>query len=69
MGERMGRKPKFRRSEEETTCAGDTSIARKLFGTPRINAEQLMDWVADWVQRGGETIGKPTHFEVRDGRY
>ena len=33
--------------------------------TPR----QLIEWIADWVMRGGETLGKPTHFEVRDGRF
>jgi hypothetical protein len=26
-------------------------------------------WVAHWVQAGGKNIGKPTHFEVTDGKY
>ena len=30
---------------------------------------QLMTWVADWVARGGKTLGKPTHFGSRDGRF
>ena len=38
-------------------------------GQPRVNAEQLIEWVADWVKRGGQNLGKPTHFEVRDGKY
>jgi hypothetical protein len=25
--------------------------------------------VADWVQQGGRALGKPTKFEVRDGRF
>jgi hypothetical protein len=29
----------------------------------------MIGWVADWLQRGGKTLGKPTHFEVRDGTY
>ena len=27
------------------------------------------DWTADWLNRGGELLDKPTHFEVVDGRY
>jgi hypothetical protein len=30
---------------------------------------RMVDWVADWVARGGRTLGKPTRFEVRDGRF
>jgi hypothetical protein len=25
--------------------------------------------VADWVSRGQPGLGKPTHFETRDGKY
>jgi len=69
MGERMDRKPKFSGAEQETTCAGNAAGAQKLFGLPCVNAERLMEWAVDWVKRGGEYLGKPTHFEVRDGRY
>jgi hypothetical protein len=40
-----------------------------LFGLPRISAERLMEWIADWVRSGGPSLGKPTHFEVRDGQF
>jgi hypothetical protein len=40
-----------------------------LFGYPRAPAEQLVQWIADWVRRGGANLGKPTHFEVRDGKF
>ena len=29
----------------------------------------MVQWIADWVMRGGESLGKPTHFESRDGRF
>jgi len=29
----------------------------------------MLDWIADWTMRGGETLAKPTHFEDRAGRF
>ena len=29
----------------------------------------MIDWTADWLMRGGASHGKPTHYEVRDGRF
>jgi hypothetical protein len=29
----------------------------------------LQPWVAHWVQAGGPSLNKPTHFEVTDGRF
>ena len=44
-------------------------LGHRLLGYPRVGAGQLTRWIADWVRRGGATLGKPTHFEVRDGRF
>lgn len=38
-------------------------------GIPFIRDEELMEWVASWVAHGGESLGKPTHFESRDGKF
>jgi hypothetical protein len=40
-----------------------------LLGEPELRLAQLLDWVADWVARGGRSLGKPTHFEATDGRF
>ena len=69
IGRFLGKKPKFAGTELETACLGNAAEAYRLFGLPRVGAGQLIEWVADWVGRGGESLGKPTHFEVRDGRY
>ena len=38
-------------------------------GAPRVDASRLLAWTADWTQRGGESLDKPTHFESRSGRF
>lgn len=47
----------------------DASRAIERFGRPRVPAETVIRWTADWLRRGGRTLGKPTHFEVQDGRF
>jgi hypothetical protein len=47
----------------------DASEAARLFGPPVVPLQRLLDWVADWVASGGESLGKPTKFEVRDGAF
>jgi len=56
----------------ETSSDAFLSNATKsyeLVGRPDVSAEKMIRWTADWVARGGESLGKPTHFETRDGKY
>jgi NAD dependent epimerase/dehydratase family len=61
--------PRFEGKESEDALLSNAQKAYHCFGQPRITAEQIMAWVADWVERGGETWAKPTHFEERAGRF
>jgi nucleoside-diphosphate-sugar epimerase len=65
----MGKPVEFRGQEAPEAILSDSRRAWTLFPPPAIGAEQLIRWTADWIARGGETLGKPTHFEVRDGRF
>jgi len=56
-------------SEAADAFLSNAEKAHKLFGLPRVAAEQLIRRVADWVKRGGESLAKPTHFEVRHGKF
>jgi nucleoside-diphosphate-sugar epimerase len=69
LGERLGRAPLIVGKEEPTAWLTDTSQAVKLFGQPVVDTEQLVSWTADWVSRSMPSLGKPTKYEVRDGRY
>jgi len=69
LGARLGREPKIVGTEEPTAWLTDTSQAVKLFGPPVVDTEQLIAWTANWVARSMPSLGKPTKYEVRDGRY
>src|SRR5438876_7368367 len=68
-GRHLGREPVLVGQEEPTAWLTNTSLAVKLFGLPVVNTDQLIKWTADWVQRDMPSLGKPTKYEVRDGRY
>jgi len=69
LGRLMGREPKLAGSEAPDALLGNGEEAVRRYGRPRVSPEQLIRWVADWVQQGGESLAKPTHFEVRDGKF
>jgi nucleoside-diphosphate-sugar epimerase len=68
-GRRFGRAPVLAGAEAPTAWLIDTAQAQRLFGAPRVPLAAMIDWTADWVARGGASLGKPTHFETRDGKY
>ena len=68
-GRRLGKAPVFVGQEATTAWLEDTSQSQALFGEPRVSLDTMIDWVADWIQRGGASLGKPTHFSTRDGKY
>jgi nucleoside-diphosphate-sugar epimerase len=68
-GERLGRPVQYSGAERETAWLWDASRSCAVFGPPVVTLEQMIEWTAAWVERGGRTLNKPTHFEVRDGNY
>jgi nucleoside-diphosphate-sugar epimerase len=69
LGKRLGKAPRLTGSEAQTAWIVDTAASQRLFGPPRVPLASMIDWVADWVSRGGPTLGKDTHFGTRDGKY
>ncbi len=68
-GKRLGRAPVLSGQEAPTAWLEDTRESQRLLGVPRVPLERMIDWVADWVQRGRPSHGKPTRFSTRDGKY
>lgn len=68
-GRLLDRPAQFRGKEGDTALLSDGHLGHARYGSPRVDAVQLMQWIANWVRRGGRTLERPTHFEVRDGRF
>lgn len=68
-GKRLGKPVRFAGTESSDALLSNASKSYELFGRPRVSATQIIDWIADWVRRGGSTLAKPTHFENRAGQF
>jgi nucleoside-diphosphate-sugar epimerase len=66
---RFGRNAEFCGEEAATGWINNAQRMLLEFGPPRVPIERMIDWTADWLARGMSSYGKPTHYEVRDGRY
>jgi nucleoside-diphosphate-sugar epimerase len=68
-GARFKRPCRYRGIPGPVALLSDASQCHQLLGPPEVSTETLMEMVAAWVEVGGESLNKPTHFEVADGRF
>lgn len=68
-GERFGKKAIITGEEAPTALLSDPALCESLMGAPEINEDDLFEMTASWLSTGGTTLGKPTKFESRDGRF
>lgn len=55
--------------EQPTAWLSNAQKSHGYFGRPQVTTDTMIRWTAEWLLRGGTTLGKPTHFEVRDDSY
>jgi nucleoside-diphosphate-sugar epimerase len=67
--EMFGVEPLFVGTEAETALLSDASKCWQMFGRPTVSMEEMIKWTAHWVKIGGATLGKPTHYEQREGHF
>ena len=68
-GELLDRRPVITGSEGPVAWLFDATKSYELFGPPTVTLDEMIEATANWVRQGGQTLGKPTHFEVRDGTF
>lgn len=56
-------------TEAETAWLNNASKSHRMFGLPGVSEDTLISWVAEWIDLDRPVLGKPTHFEVREGKY
>jgi hypothetical protein len=67
--ERFGLPLNLHGTEAADALLSNAALCRRLFGPPQLDARRLIEMTADWLEGGGQTLDKPTHFEARDGRF
>lgn len=69
LGKLLGKQVEFVGEEASDALLSNGTLGYEKLGETMIDAEQMSKWIADWVVKDGETLGKPTHFEARDGKF
>lgn len=69
LGQFMNKAVKFTGTESATALISNPARACQLLGAPPTPMQDALRWTAHWVMRGGTSFHRPTHFEVRDGKY
>lgn len=68
-GTLLGKPPTIIGTEGNTAWLFDAQRSYDWFGPPTTTLEEMITATAQWVLQGGASLGKPTHFEARDGQF
>lgn len=68
-GRHFKRQPAFTGKEADSAWLVNSAEAKRLFGQPSVPLDTMIAWQAHWIERGGASLGKDTHFDARDGKY
>jgi len=68
-GRVFGRAPVLTGTPAAVAWHSDASESIRLFGPTTLSLDAMIGLVADHLRGGGRLLGKPTHFETRDGKF
>ena len=68
-GKRWSVTPSFAGSEAATALLSDATRMEAMYGPPDVGIEAMIASVAEWVEAGGRSLNKPTHFTSREGKF
>lgn len=63
------KEPLFAGQEADTALLSNASAMVQLMGSPLVSLDTMVALIAAWVQKGGKTRNKPTHFQERHGQF
>jgi hypothetical protein len=65
----MNINPIFEGNESDNALLGDATKMFNQLAHPQTPIDTIVNWVAHWVKNGGPTLGKPTKYESRTGKF
>jgi len=68
-GKVLGKKPLFTGGEDPKAFLSNNAKLKRLLGAPPTGLDDMIRWIAEWLERGGKTLNKPTHYQTKDGRF
>lgn len=68
-GKLMGQQPEFINAEQDTALLSNAAESYRLFGYPKVSLKKMLGLIVAWLNEGGKTIDKPTHFQERTGQF
>jgi hypothetical protein len=68
-GRHFGVEPQFNSEPGSSALLNDATKAHQLFSETSVKPAEMIEWTANWIRQGGATLGKPTHFQTRDGKF
>lgn len=66
---RFGRTALFAGVEAPTALLSDAARSDAIFGQPPVALAEMIEAVAAWMDADGRSLGKPTGFAEREGRF
>lgn len=68
-GELWDRTPRFTGRERGTALLSNATRLTECLDPDFMSVDTMIELVAEWVAGGGRSLGKPTHFQEREGRF
>lgn len=69
LGRRLDREPVFDSTPSPQALVANIDALDRLLPYQPLPLDDLLDWTAQWIRTGQPLLGKPTKYEVRDGRF
>jgi nucleoside-diphosphate-sugar epimerase len=69
LGKRLAREPVFAGVEGPDALLSNSTLLHTTFSPPATTVDEMIEHVSRAIEENAPTLGKPTHFETRDGRF
>lgn len=68
-GRRFDKPAEIIGDEASKVWLNNAAKCHRMYGPPSVSTNEMINRIVEWLNQGGETLGKPTHFESRDGKF